>query len=160
MYISYIFEFSIDVIPFARVFDFLRSWLKNQSYSQLLHQRYTSMDIFFIDICWNESCLKTYINLRTWIEYIFWNTILPLRSTNKYSQIFFWSIMVYVLLVREYVSQNGKILHACWCTFFRKCIKCKYLERSRTVANGTTTSDESSEIPPFPIPSLKPWRYY
>lgn len=158
MYISYIFEFSIDSCNTLCACIWFSSFMIEESiiFAVTSSAIYTSsMDIFFIDIC-----LKTYINLRTWIEYIFWNMILPLRSTNKYSQIFFWSSMVYVLLVREYVSQNGKILHACWCTFFRKCIKCKYLERSRTVANGTTTSDESSEIPPFPIPSLKPWRYY
>lgn len=82
--------------------------------------------------------------------------ILLLRSTNKYSQIFFWSID---LLIYEYIHvPKREDIPRMWRTLFRKCIKCKYLERSRTVANGTTTS----EILPytFPIPSLKPWRYY
>lgn len=147
MYISYIFEFSIDScnILCARVW--FSSFVIEESYSQLLYQwLYTSsMDILFNEICWNERRLK---NLR--IEYIFWNMILPLR-VNIYSQIFFWSWYTCCSCIWYMSSQNASSVNN--------------LERSRTIANGTTTSDdESSEIS---FPSLfshslpkKPWRCY
>lgn len=103
---------------------------------------------FFIDICWNERRLK---NLREReLEYIFWNMILPLR-VNIYSQIFFWSWYTCCSCIWYMSSQNASSVNN--------------LERSRTIANGTTTSDdESSEIS---FPSLfshslpkKPWRCY
>lgn len=147
MYISYIFEFSIDSCNILCACVWFSSFVIEESYSQLLYQwLYTSsMDILFNEICWNERRLK---NLR--IEYIFWNMILPLR-VNIYSQIFFWSWYTCCSCIWYMSSQNASSVNN--------------LERSRTIANGTTTSDdESSEIS---FPSLfshslpkKPWRCY
>lgn len=133
---------------------FFVRWKINQ-YSQLC--RYFTSNIyvyilqvwifFFIDICWNECCLKTYIKRWTYVlEYIFgtWFFDCDYDSTKyKYSQIFFDP----VARTRIHAPKT-KIFPHCDDTFFRKYIKRKYLERSRTVANGTTTSDESSEILP------------
>lgn len=88
---------------------------KINQYSQLRRNYFTS-DIYFkygyfFIYCWNECCLKTCINLRTCRIYLLepWFFYYVQRiNIHKYffDPSIFWSTNIYM-------SQNGKIFHAC-----------------------------------------------
>lgn len=147
---------------------FFVRWKINQ-YSQLC--RYFTSNIYvyilqvwifsFIDICWNECCLKTYIKRWTYVlEYIFgtWFFDCDYDSTKyKYSQIFFDPIP---LLVHEYMPQKRRYFHIVMIHFSENTSSVNIsnvLEQSLMEPRHPTSRPKFSLLPLF---SLKSWRYY